>query len=91
MADNVYIPGIGGKFVTKKGDENTYKLRRLKDRSECLILKNYFSVDELIRIFSKYDKEFSRENVFYGNYFWYVVYELRQIKLETSFPFQMVC
>jgi len=77
MADNVYVPGLGGKLVTKEDDENTYKLRTLKDRSECLILKNYFSVDELIEIFSKYAKEFGRENVFYGNRYWCVFYELK--------------
>jgi ubiquinone/menaquinone biosynthesis C-methylase UbiE len=77
MADNIYVPGLGGKLVTKEDDENTYKLRTLKDGSECLILKNYFSVDELIEIFSRYARKFGRENVFYGNRYWCVVYELK--------------
>jgi ubiquinone/menaquinone biosynthesis C-methylase UbiE len=77
MADNVYVPGLGGNLVTKEDDENTYKLRALKDGSECLILKNYFSVDELIEIFSRYARKFGRENVFYGNRYWCVVYELK--------------
>jgi SAM-dependent methyltransferase len=77
MADNVYVPGLGGKLVTREGDENTYKLRSLKDGSECLILKNYFAVDELTAIFKKYATKFGRENVFYGNRYWYVTYELK--------------
>jgi len=77
FADNVYIPGVGGELITKEGDENTYKLRRLKDGSENFILKNYFSVDDLIKIFGKHIEEFNRKNIFYGKCFWYVTYELK--------------
>jgi ubiquinone/menaquinone biosynthesis C-methylase UbiE len=73
MADNV----AGRAEGLKKGDNNTYQLRKLQDGSEHLVLKNYFSVDELIGIFGKYDRRFSRENVFYGKYFWYLFYELQ--------------
>ena len=76
IADNVYIPGVGGELIKKEGKENTYKLRRLKDGSENLVLKNYFSTNKLLKIFSKHVKRFSGENVFYGNYFWYITYEL---------------
>jgi len=64
MADSLYVPELGGKLITKKGDENTYKLRISKDGSEHLVLKNYFSVDELIRIFGGYVNNFGRENIF---------------------------
>jgi len=77
MADNVYIPGVGGALVAMKGKEDTYKLRKLKDGSEYLVLKNYFSSEELVEIFSRHDSGFDRENVFYGKFFWYVVYEVR--------------
>jgi len=77
MAENVYIPGVGGKLIKKEGDKNTYKLRKLKDGSENLVLKNYFSTNELLNIFSKHVKRFNRENIFYGNCFWYITYELR--------------
>ena len=77
IADNVYIAGIGGKLVAKEGNENTYKLRTAKDGSEDLILKNYFSVDELIKIFCGYAKKFGRENVSYCNFFWFVHYDLK--------------
>jgi hypothetical protein len=64
-------------LITKKGDSNTYQLRRLRDGSEHLVLKSYFSVDDLMRIFGKYAQRFSRKNVFYGKYFWYLLYELK--------------
>jgi ubiquinone/menaquinone biosynthesis C-methylase UbiE len=77
MADNVYIAGIGGEFVKKEGDINTYKMRKLGDGSEHLVLKNYFSVDELVRIFAKHAKGFAGKNVFYGEYYWYLFYKLK--------------
>jgi ubiquinone/menaquinone biosynthesis C-methylase UbiE len=75
MADNV--AGMDEGLITKEGDSNTYQLRKLRDGSEHLVLKNYFSVDDLISIFGKYAKKLSRENVFYGKYFWYLFYELK--------------
>lgn len=77
MADNVYVPNIGGNLLAEEGNENTYKLRKLKDGSEHLILKNYFSVDELMMIFGKHTKGFSRGNVFCGKYYWCVSCEFR--------------
>jgi ubiquinone/menaquinone biosynthesis C-methylase UbiE len=74
MADNV--AGNAEGLIVREGDSNTYQLREL-DGSKHLVLKNYFSVDDLMRIFGKYAKRFSRENVFYGRYFWYLFYELK--------------
>lgn len=75
LADNVYVPRIGGRLVSKPGDENTYKLRRLENGSEHLVLKNYFKVQDLMNIFGNLARKFTRESVFYGSYYWYVVYE----------------
>lgn len=79
MADNVYIPSIGGKLVRKSKEQNTYKLRQLKDGSEALVLKNYYTVNELLEIFRKYDPSITSKNVFYGKCFWYVIYQLNKI------------
>lgn len=76
IMDNVFLKDSGGKLVRKDGDENTYKLRTLNDGSKHLILKNYFSVEELAGIFSKHAAHFTRENIFHGTCFWYVQYEL---------------
>lgn len=76
IADNVHVPGMGGQLVTIEGDENTYKLRRLKDGSEHLVLKNYFSLEELVKIFGRHVKGFGEENIVFGDCFWFLVYEL---------------
>lgn len=76
MTDNVYIPGIGGKLVKKLNEENTYKLRKLKDGSEHLVLKNYFTPEALVQIFQKHVPDFTEKNIFYGECFWYVFYEV---------------
>lgn len=90
MADNVYMPSVGGKLVRKSGDQNTYKLRKLKDGSETLVLKNYYTANELLEIFRKYDFSITIKNVFYGKCFWYVSYQLSKVDpLPTFGGFRM--
>jgi ubiquinone/menaquinone biosynthesis C-methylase UbiE len=76
ICDNVYVPGIGGNLITKEGDENTYKERTLKDGSKHLILKNYYSVKQIVQIFRKHIPQFSTKNIFYGMCFWFLNYDL---------------
>ena len=77
IADNTYIEGVGGKLVTKPGDPNTYKLRTLNDGSQHLIVKNYFTVDELVETFGTHSKGVTEKNVFYGKCFWWISYTYR--------------
>ncbi|NPE07258.1 MAG: class I SAM-dependent methyltransferase [Asgard group archaeon] len=65
-----------GPIKTKKEDKNTYKLRLLRDDSEYLVIKNYYTMKELVKIFSKHVKGFSELNVNFGKYFWRITYEL---------------
>lgn len=74
IADNMLVPGVGGELVTKNGDENTYKLRTLKDGTQQEILKNYFTREDLFRIFSRYDSSINPQDVFTGECFWYLHY-----------------
>ncbi len=76
MADNAYIPGVGGKLIKQAGSEDTYKKRTLKDGREFTIIKNYYSVDDLKMMFSRHVKGFDLDNIFLGNCFWYVSYEI---------------
>jgi len=76
MADDVFQEGVGGKFITIEGDDNTYKLRTLKDDSKHRVLKNYYSKNELISIFGGFVEHFSADNVFHGKRCWYVRYTL---------------
>jgi len=74
FADNTYIEGVGGKLQRKTGDPNTYKLRTLNDGSQHLIVKNYFSVDELVKLFGEHSSGLEEKNVFMGNCFWWINY-----------------
>jgi len=79
LADNNFDPSSGGKLVRKADDVNTYKLRKLDDGSEHAIVKNYYSREELLRIFSELSPDFTPENLFYGKHFWYAQYLLRKL------------
>ena len=74
IADNTFIEGVGGKLQTKPGDPNTYKLRTLNDGTQHLIVKNYFTTEELVQIFSEHSKGITEKNVFMGKCFWWIDY-----------------
>jgi ubiquinone/menaquinone biosynthesis C-methylase UbiE len=76
IADNTYIQGIGGEPVVREGDTNTYKIRALKDGGVFTIVKNYFSVEDLVDIFGRHVEGFNENNVRHGECFWYVDYVL---------------
>lgn len=74
MADNVYVPGVGGELVTPPGSEDTYKLRTLGDGSTHLVLKNYFGEGELREALQPYANSLKIQM---GACFWWVSYELK--------------
>ena len=76
MADNVFVPDLGGELYKIKGDENTYKLRKLRDGSEHLILKNYYTAEQLLDYFRSFMPSIESKNVFYGDCFWLIFYQL---------------
>jgi len=76
IVDNVYVEGIGGELVTRIEDPNTYKIRTLRDGGIFTIVKNYFGVEDLLKIFRRHVENFSEENVYHGRCFWYVDYEI---------------
>jgi len=75
FADNTYIEGIGGKLQTKPNDPNTYKLRTLNNGTQHLIVKNYYTTQELVDFFNPYGKGISEKNVFMGKCFWWITYQ----------------
>lgn len=75
-ADNTYTEGVGGEPVAKPGDPNTYKLRTLTDGSQHIIVKNYYTIKELVEIFSRHTRGITEENVFHGKCFWWINYAL---------------
>ena len=78
IADNTYIEGVGGRLVTKEGDPNTYKLRTLNDGSQHLIVKNYFTPEELVELFSRHTDGVTPDDVFHGRCFCWISYQLKK-------------
>ena len=75
FVDNVYVPGLGGEFVARENEEDTYKVRMLQNGSKHLVLKNYFTEQELARTFKQFSGNPDSVEVFYGDRYWYVKYE----------------
>jgi ubiquinone/menaquinone biosynthesis C-methylase UbiE len=78
IADNTYIEGVGGRLITKEGDSNTYKLRTLNDGSQHLIVKNYFTAEEIVELFNCHTDGVTQDNVFHGTCFWWICYQLNK-------------
>ncbi len=73
MADNTYVPGIGGELVTQPGSEDTFKVRKLVNGSEHVILKNYYTKNQLRDIFTTFTANL---NIHLGSCFWWISYEV---------------
>ena len=76
LADDVLVPDTGEELISRKGDDNTYRRRTLRDGSEHIIIKNFYSAEELIAIIGKHVPGLSTGNVFIGERYWYVAYRL---------------
>jgi len=77
MADNVYIPGVGGELVTRPGTEDTFKVRELSDGSKHEVLKNYYSADQLQNMFAPRTRDLK---IHVGQCFWWISYALSAIR-----------
>ena len=77
FVDAVYRQELGGKLIKKKGSQDTWKERTLDSGEKFDILKNYYTKEELIDIFSSYSKNIS---VSYLTHFWIVQYKLSTYK-----------
>jgi len=71
MADNHYVPGIGGQLITKLGIEDTFRLREEADGSKHEVLKNYYDRETLERLFSPQASDLKIHEMWY---FWSVQY-----------------
>lgn len=75
FVDSNYQEGQGGTLVKKRGNENTWKKRKLNNGEEYHVLKNYYSREELEKIFGTYSKKLI---VQYLTNFWIVGYYLEK-------------
>ena len=71
MADNVYLPGIGGELVKRPGVADTFKLRTLSDGSQQEVLKNYYFAAELKEILERSGTDLK---IHVGQCFWWASY-----------------
>jgi SAM-dependent methyltransferase len=71
LADNVAVPGVGGEPVAPAGSVDTFKRRTLADGSEHLVLKNYFTEDDLRRLLAPGGTEL---RIHIGRCFWWASY-----------------
>ena len=76
MADNVYVPGVGGELVTRPGTHDTFKRRRLADGSAHEVLKNYYDADQLQRLLAPLADGL---HIHVGRCFWWVTYRVRVV------------
>jgi SAM-dependent methyltransferase len=77
MADDVYLPGVGGEFVEPAGSDDTYKRRELRDGTEYVIVKNYYDKEALNSVFAPYADDLQ---IHVGTCFWWVKYYVRTLE-----------
>ncbi|MFH1231690.1 MAG: methyltransferase domain-containing protein [Planctomycetota bacterium] len=71
MADNVYVPKVGGELIKRPDSKDTFKLRELTDGSKYEVLKNYYDEEQLSYIFSPHGRDV-KINI--GKCFWWLSY-----------------
>jgi SAM-dependent methyltransferase len=74
MADNVYLPGVGGELLTHPGREDTFKLRELSDGTKHEVLKNYYDEAQLRALLSPVSHDLS---IHTGKCYWWVKYRVK--------------
>ena len=73
MADNVYVPDIGGELIRRTDIEDTFKIRELRTGSKHVVLKNYYDEEELRGIFAPLVIELE---IHVGQCFWWLSYKI---------------
>ena len=71
LADNVFDPDSGGRFVEEARSEDTYRMRPDGQGGEAKVLKNYFTCDELGEML----RSMHNVTVTYGERYWWVRFE----------------
>ncbi|HMK47379.1 MAG TPA: class I SAM-dependent methyltransferase [Methanocella sp.] len=77
MADNVYIPGIGGTLLVKRGIEDLFKLRRMPGGGMVEIVKNYYDEGALRSIL---EPRVDDLQINIGKCYWWVRYRVKSVK-----------
>jgi ubiquinone/menaquinone biosynthesis C-methylase UbiE len=73
MADNVYMPDVGGDLVAQSGSEDTFKVRELSNGSRHLVLKNYYAENQIRCILTPFATDL---DVHLGHCYWWASYKV---------------
>lgn len=71
MIDNNFVEGSSTSISRTDDKGNSYQVRNLEDSSKYEIIKNFYSEEELKRLFSKYSSEVEVINL---EYYWLIKY-----------------
>ena len=71
IADNLYDPNLGGRFVQEAGIPDTYRMRIDKQGVEHKVLKNYYSEEELLEL----TEGMENIQIHMGPHYWWIMYE----------------
>lgn len=89
MADDMYLPGVGGELVEPLGSRDTYKRRKLRDGSEYVIVKNYYDREALNRLFAPYASDI---NIHIGTCLWWASYRITtRLQIEDDSESSSIC
>jgi ubiquinone/menaquinone biosynthesis C-methylase UbiE len=75
LADNVYVPGLGGELVVRADCEDTFKRRGLADVSKHEVLKNYYAAGRLRQILGARSEALE---IHVEKCFWWVSYRVKK-------------
>lgn len=75
MADNIYVPGVGGELIKKDNIEDTFKLRILSNGLQYEVLKNYYNTRQLYSIFTF--NEAINLQIHEDKNFWWLTYKIK--------------
>jgi ubiquinone/menaquinone biosynthesis C-methylase UbiE len=74
MADNTYIPGLGGELIARPNCEDTYKRRQLDSGERYDVLKNYYSRAQLQSLLEPHAASL---RIHCGRCYWWLAYDVR--------------
>jgi SAM-dependent methyltransferase len=73
VADNVYLPDVGGELLSEPGSDDTFKERLLADGSTHRVLKNYYDAAQLRQLLQPHAKQLAIHS---GSCYWWSTYEV---------------
>lgn len=74
MADNVFVPELGGDFEPGKAGADSHRVRTLSDGSTWRVVKNYYDIQQLLDMFEPVGRDL---RIQIGRALWWLHYFVR--------------